>query len=285
MHNATEPQYSCPVCPGQRLQKIKIVPEKSKNRRACLTLDGCQRCGGVWFDKGEVTISTQITSPQDRQRIIQKPKKGQIHCRSCDTLMDRNLDQCPACNHYNRIACPVCKRTLARKRQQQLVLDVCHHCQGVWFDQAELLAIWNGPLPIFWESCDRTSKHSNPSQSLPSLSNATTRSTVEARPRNTSQNLPSDSNAIMRTTVENSLGNATANILYDSGLAVASSAVEGSAEAAEATVESLAEVAGAAFETIGDLSEVAAVALEGTAEIAGGLAEALAEVIAGLFSG
>ncbi|MBE9065918.1 zf-TFIIB domain-containing protein [Leptolyngbya cf. ectocarpi LEGE 11479] len=268
MHNTTEPQYSCPVCPGLPLQKLKIIPKESKNRRACLTLDCCQRCGGVWFDKNEVTLSKQITSLQDRQRITQKSKKGQIHCHRCDTPMDRNLDQCPACDQYNRIACPVCKRTLARKQHRQLALDVCQHCQGVWFDQAELLAIWNGPLPAFLESCDRTSENSytSPNWTQFTDSNATTQTTVE-------------------TAVEGSVNHVAANILYDSGLQVASSAVQGSAEAAGATMESLAAVTSAALETAGELPEVATVVVEATAEMAGGLIETLAAIIAAMFSG
>lgn len=267
MHSTTEPQYSCPVCPGLPLQKLKIIPKESKNRRACLTLDCCQRCGGVWFDQDEVTLSQQITSPEDRQRITQKPKKGQIHCRSCDTLMDRNLDQCPACDRYNRIACPVCKRTLARKRHQQMVLDVCQHCQGVWFDQAELLSIWNGPLPVFFESRDLTHSYTSPQWTHFNTSRATTQATVESAVEGSSPN------------------NVAADILGDSGLIAASSVAQGSAEAAGATVESLAEVTSAALETAGELPEVATVVVEATAEMAGGLIETLAVVIAGLFSG
>ncbi|MEM7065513.1 MAG: zf-TFIIB domain-containing protein [Cyanobacteria bacterium P01_B01_bin.77] len=266
MHNATEPQYSCPVCPGLPLQKLKIILKESKNHKGCLTLDCCQRCGGVWFDKNEITLSQQITSPQDRQRITQTSKKGQIHCHSCDMLMDRNLDQCPTCDHYNRIACPVCRRTLARKQHQQMVLDVCQHCQGVWFDQTELLAIWNGPLPSFLESRDRTHNYTSPKGIHYNDSNAITQTTVE--------------NA-----VEGSLNNVAANILCESGFQVASSAIQGSTEAAGATAESLADVTSAALETAGALPEVATVVVEASAEMAGGLIEALATVLAGLLSG
>jgi Zn-finger nucleic acid-binding protein len=41
-------KWSCPVCLGATLQKSTI------RDNAPLTLDYCKRCGGIWFDHGEV---------------------------------------------------------------------------------------------------------------------------------------------------------------------------------------------------------------------------------------
>ena len=42
----------------------------------------------------------------------------------------------------NTIDCPVCEQPLEAQTYQDIRLDVCKSCRGVWFDHAELTAIW-----------------------------------------------------------------------------------------------------------------------------------------------
>ena len=59
MPSTPEPRYDCPVCTGLPMKKLKITRQ---HEEVFLTLDCCQRCGGVWFDEGEVQLSQRIQS-------------------------------------------------------------------------------------------------------------------------------------------------------------------------------------------------------------------------------
>ncbi len=252
------------------MQKLKIT---RKDSGVFLTLDYCKRCGGVWFDKDEVKLAQQIQSPKIRQRILQQPQARKIYCHSCNTLMDRNLDQCPDCGWHNRIACPVCEKQLERKQHKQLILDICRSCQGVWFDQVELLALWNGPLI----GIANASKH-QPTSTYTTQQyqgNVVTQAVGDAVVQGTVDGLTYGAD-ILEPGVQplaETAGNAakgTVNVLTNTP------------EVAGDVVESLAEVTGAALES---LPEAATVILEVTGEVAGGMAEVLADVIGALFSG
>ncbi len=254
------------------MQKLKII---RKDGGLFLTLDSCRHCGGVWFDKDEIKLSQQITSSKVRQRITQKPEKGLIPCRSCHVLIDRNLDQCLNCGWHNRINCPVCEQQLQRQQHKQLTLDICHSCQGVWFDYVELSALWSGSSTV--------------------LSNFSARG---ATPAITLQQHNSNgvTQAVGETLVEGSLNSITygADIL-EPGMQrmadTAGNAAKGSVEAlantpeiARGVVESLAEATDSALKAVGELPEMATVVLEVTSEIAGNMTEGLADILASLFS-
>ena len=265
-----EPRYHCPVCLGLPMQKLKIT---QTNKDVFLTLDYCKRCGGVWFDQGEVDLSKQIKSPKVRQRIIQQPRKWMIHCRDCNTLMDRNHQSCGSCGWQNQISCPVCDKALQRKQHGQLTLDVCHSCQGIWFDQAELVSLWN----------DSSTNLSHPSKHTSDLPQQSNSGVVSETAR--------------QIAVEGGLNSIAygAEVVVEPGLELmaktASTAAQGSVkvlanspETAGSVVESLAEVTGSALEILTD-SETITVILEASGEIAGGMVEILATAIAGLLSG
>lgn len=274
-----EPRYNCPVCLGLPMQKLQITQQE---RRVFLTLDYCKRCGGVWFDKDEVKLSQQIRSSKVRQYIIQKPRQWMIHCHECNTPMDRNLETCGSCGWRNQINCPVCDKKLQRKQREHLILDVCHSCQGVWFDQTELTALWN--------------------QALPAKSSATAEAASIQQPHNNK-----DSNDDSGTySGANVIGETTVQVLVEGGLDVVTNggadlaqymvhitgktvqggtqALSNRPEVAGGVAESLAEVASSALESVGELPELAIGMVEVTGEVAAGMTEVLAEVIAGLFS-
>lgn len=279
MPNVPEQRYDCPVCVGLPMQKLKITQE---SQRVILTLDCCRRCGGVWFDKNEVQLSKQISSPKIRQRILQTPKRWMNHCHQCNGLMDRNLKNCSACGWQNQVNCPVCEKSLQRKHHKNLILDVCQSCQGIWFDQVELLHLWN----------DASVGQSGTTKQ------ATSGDRLQAMGPHTSH-VPKN---IVHQAVGDSIADVSINAML-SGVDIvepgidllthaAGNTAKGTAEVvaqapelAGGTVEALAEVTGAALETTGELlPEVATVMLEVTGEVAGSMVGVLAEVIAGLFS-
>ncbi len=280
MPSTPEPRYDCPVCTGLPMKKLKITRQ---HQEVFLTLDCCNRCGGVWFDKGEVQLSQKIQSPKVRQHITQKPRTWMIHCQDCNTLMDRNLEHCETCGWHNQINCPVCAKVLERKRHKGLTLDICHSCHGVWFDQTELAALWKHSHPEPHQSARK-----QPTANQPKTGEAP----ISPGANYTGGDLVSDT--VAQVIVEGSLDTIQDNeTLYMAADLVQSTAgnltrdsaqtVAATPEVAEGAVETLAKIAGAALESVGELPELATVILEVTGEIAGSMTEGLAEVIADLF--
>jgi Zn-finger nucleic acid-binding protein len=132
-----EPRYPCPVCLGVRLEKTRV------GARGELVLDSCRRCGGIWFELGEVQ-RLKRHRPQalwDRVRVRDEPFRMQ--CHQCHAPMDRNAAICPACDWQNAIDCPVCQHRMESQVHEGLRLDTCRNCKGVWFDHVELAGVWS----------------------------------------------------------------------------------------------------------------------------------------------
>ena len=131
-----EPRYPCPVCLGSHLEKTRV------GRADELELDHCRRCGGVWFELGEIQRLRHQPSQAFWNRVSPHPPDARALCHSCHTPIDRNVHECPSCGSRNAIDCPVCEQPLEAQMYQNVRLDVCKSCRGVWFDHAELAAIW-----------------------------------------------------------------------------------------------------------------------------------------------
>lgn len=132
-----EPRYPCPVCLGVRLAKTRVGP------RGELVLDSCGRCGGIWFELGEVQQLTRHRPHTLWDRVARRDEPFRMQCHSCHAPMDRNAASCPTCDWRNTIDCPICDRPMQAELHEGLRLDVCRTCKGVWFDHVELEAIWS----------------------------------------------------------------------------------------------------------------------------------------------
>ena len=134
-----EHNLDCPVCLG-------VVMDKSRPAKDVdLVIDHCRRCGGVWFDSGELDLMRQVR-PHEQGLItpIQLSKSAyEMKCHSCQATMDRNAEKCPSCGWKNVIYCPVCQHHLRPVEKSEVKLDVCTRCKGAWFDNTELAHIWN----------------------------------------------------------------------------------------------------------------------------------------------
>ena len=135
--NAHETRYPCPVCLGTMLHKVRLARGKHT-----LVLDACTRCGGIWFDAGEVQMLRQEPKKVIRDVVPQRLREFQMRCHNCTATIGRNVEQCPACDWKNVVDCPVCARPLTPQTHLDLRLDMCAKCKGVWFDHIELAAIW-----------------------------------------------------------------------------------------------------------------------------------------------
>lgn len=144
-----EARWPCPVCLGVKMEKTPVgvgppVPrsESAAADAQALLLDHCERCGGVWFELGEVQ---RLAAQRPATLWAEITPRDEIHraqCHSCRSLVGRDDDECPSCGAPTRLPCPVCERTMDQVRHGDLSLDVCKRCKGVWFDHHELAAIW-----------------------------------------------------------------------------------------------------------------------------------------------
>ena len=132
-----ETRWPCPVCVGVPMEKARLEGSAS-----ALTLDCCPRCGGLWFDRGEVGVLAKRDPAALRQVVPERVERVRPPCPECFAPVDRDAEKCVACGHRNVLDCPVCDRPMERRAHAGLVLDFCRKCHGVWFDNAELSAIW-----------------------------------------------------------------------------------------------------------------------------------------------
>jgi Zn-finger nucleic acid-binding protein len=127
----------CPVCKEVELQKLRPSQELE------LLLDHCERCGGMWFEPGEVRQLRLLAPEVLASRISLKKQLFAMPCPECGHPVTRNSGQCKACGHENTIACPRCHSELERVQSDVFTIDVCRACRGVWFDNIDLSAVWN----------------------------------------------------------------------------------------------------------------------------------------------
>ncbi len=134
-------RYPCPVCLGVTMETIRIGTE------APLEVDHCGRCGGVWFDNGEVDRLRKHPSAALWARIARQEAEPITPCHNCHAPLSREVEKCEACSSKNLIDCPVCDKLMLRQQVSGIHVDACRTCKGVWFDHSELDTIWKLALP------------------------------------------------------------------------------------------------------------------------------------------
>ena len=237
-----EPRYFCPVCLGARMEKTRVGP------RGELILDSCARCGGIWFELGEVQRLRRHRPQALWDRLARRAVVFRMQCHACHAPMDRNAASCPACDWRNTIDCPVCDRPMHAEVHDGLRLDVCRACKGVWFDHVELAAIWSFALE---RAARRSSAAGLASTSGGGSAMGTAADGVE--------------------TLAYVLAYSPDLLIY--GAHAAGYAVSASAEALASAPDAAAVLAGASVD-----------AASGVGEAAAGVFEAVLELIGGLFS-
>jgi Zn-finger nucleic acid-binding protein len=143
-------KLECPVCIGAALDAFR------PSDKSPLTLDYCKRCGGIWFDAGEVPALRTVQPEALQGRVTLSPEAFRMKCHECHASFDRNLPKCTACGWENRLSCPACRTTLQTVEHDKLRIDACPKCRGVWFDNVELAAIWNGQVEALAKKTGRS---------------------------------------------------------------------------------------------------------------------------------
>jgi Zn-finger nucleic acid-binding protein len=163
--NRLETRYPCPVCIGVKLEKVRVggapgpssaddspVADLGGGRKAPtpnntqadveFVLDHCPRCGGVWFEAGEVQRLRRTDATALWREILRRDGVHAMLCHSCRAPVSRTESDCTACGWKVELDCPICERPLRTSEQNGLRLDYCPHDRGVWFDHHELTDIW-----------------------------------------------------------------------------------------------------------------------------------------------
>jgi Zn-finger nucleic acid-binding protein len=134
---SAELRYPCPVCLGVKLGKLTLPGEPA------LVLDYCERCGGIWFDEGEVERLRRQKARALWAKVRLTDAAYRMKCHNCQASMDRSEARCAACGWTNTIDCPACAKALTVVEHEGVQVDICRRCHGAWFDNVELGRIWN----------------------------------------------------------------------------------------------------------------------------------------------
>jgi len=132
-----ETRWPCPVCLGVKLEKVTVGGADDPVR-----LDHCLRCGGVWFEHGEIP-ALRARRPEQLWAVV--APRGEVTvawCHACRAPMARDAERCAACGGRARLDCPSCQQPMEPVRHGGATLDVCRRCKGVWFDHHELELLW-----------------------------------------------------------------------------------------------------------------------------------------------
>jgi Zn-finger nucleic acid-binding protein len=141
-----EVRYPCPVCLGVIMDKTPVgrppVGRPSAGQGGTLLLDHCGRCGGVWFEAGEVQRLHGYRPELLWEAIAQRSEPFRMQCHGCQSFVERDATACNACGWRNVLDCPVCQRPMETATHRGVKLDACRSCKGVWFDHSELASVW-----------------------------------------------------------------------------------------------------------------------------------------------
>ncbi|MFA7237843.1 MAG: zf-TFIIB domain-containing protein [Phycisphaeraceae bacterium] len=96
----------CPEC-------YTVFLTERKTRDGKVTLDVCEHCGGVWFDRGE--LHDVLDAAEKKPRV---PSDAEASKRSC-----------PRCRKPMRVF---------DYPETFVKVDVCEDCGGIWLDKGKL---------------------------------------------------------------------------------------------------------------------------------------------------
>lgn len=107
------PLITCPKCDS--------VLDRQVVRR--VEVDLCSACGGIWLDRGEL-VKLKIMAGRRTLKTLQKPREL--------------VRKVPPTSGRVRLPCPVCDGTLSPLYVNEVAVDICGSCRGLWLDNGEL---------------------------------------------------------------------------------------------------------------------------------------------------
>jgi Zn-finger nucleic acid-binding protein len=115
---------------------------KEQEYERAVMVDACSTCGGMWMDQWELKAIQANKGKNYEAELSQLPNLVEkSHLQALEK--NRPLLHCPKCAENGK--------SIKMDRREhgycsQIMVDVCHECQGVWLDQGEVQA-----LEIFFE--------------------------------------------------------------------------------------------------------------------------------------
>ncbi|MBT3270023.1 hypothetical protein HN371_22945 [Candidatus Poribacteria bacterium] len=122
----------------------KLTPD------GALTLDHCERCGGIWFDGGEAAVLGELRAGGFEWPAAPVLARA-MPCQDCGAAVGRDAERCAVCGHANVVECPVCRAWMAIIVHRALRVDHCRQCRGFWFDAREIFAL-RAAMSSDWEA-------------------------------------------------------------------------------------------------------------------------------------
>lgn len=104
----------CPTC-----RNSMIVVE-----RESIELDYCTNCSGVWFDSGELELM------MERMEL----ESSKLQLANISALQEYKTPE-------KKRKCPICNRKMKKVtigKEPEVLVDVCLHGDGLWFDGNEV---------------------------------------------------------------------------------------------------------------------------------------------------
>jgi Zn-finger nucleic acid-binding protein len=101
-------RIKCPKC------EVFMRQEEIEVSGPNIVIDHCQLCGSYWFDKGELNKYLK------------------------DRIPDKLLKKASGLGSWGKTECPRCKGVISIKFINDLEVDHCEHCGGLWLDHGEL---------------------------------------------------------------------------------------------------------------------------------------------------
>lgn len=113
-----------------------------KEYERTIMVNQCSSCQGMWMDQWELKAIQANKGKYYQQELKELPDLVQnSYLQALEK--QRPLIDCPKCAENGN------KITMDRREHgycSQIMVDVCHNCQGIWLDQGEIQA-----LEIFFE--------------------------------------------------------------------------------------------------------------------------------------
>ncbi|HCF60609.1 MAG TPA: hypothetical protein DFS52_21745 [Myxococcales bacterium] len=117
-------------CPSCRSEMNLVEARK-------LELDACPKCGGFWFDGGELE---PVAGGQAVRSLAESARRGAAQCKSCGQELGPRHHECVKCGSPAPL-CPECGDVLRVGNLRGVSLDVCLRCSGVYLDRGELQVV------------------------------------------------------------------------------------------------------------------------------------------------
>lgn len=113
---------NCPVCD----KNLKVITYKNQE------IDLCLKCGGVWFDRGQLTkvVDSLLNKNEIDPKTVKEAYRKTI--MSPDDFK-RVVRKCPRCMADMKL--------FNYAYDSNIFLDKCLKCNGTWTDEGEMLAV------------------------------------------------------------------------------------------------------------------------------------------------